>query len=169
MKAHAYSAIRVLAIDIASRGVGFALLEGPDTLVDWGFRNTRGKNRDSQCVAALGAMFAHYKPDALVLEEFNSRKPNRTIRVLKLINAFSDLANRNGVWVCPVSRRTVRAKFPSCTNKYDMARNLVGRFPELLPWCPPRRKIWMSEDSRINIFDALGLACGYLAILAEEE
>jgi hypothetical protein len=33
--------IRVLAIDPSTRGFGFAILEGPNQLIDWGVKETR--------------------------------------------------------------------------------------------------------------------------------
>ena len=42
--------------------------------------------------------------------------------------------------------------------KYQRAVALVSRFPELEARLPRQRKPWMTEDSRINIFDALGFA-----------
>jgi len=40
--------IRVLAIDPSTRGFGFAVLEGPDRLIDWGVKETKvDKNRRS--------------------------------------------------------------------------------------------------------------------------
>jgi len=36
--------IRVLAIDPSTRGFGFAVLEGPSRLIDWGVKETRSKN-----------------------------------------------------------------------------------------------------------------------------
>lgn len=33
--------IRVLAIDPSTRGFGFAVLEGPNRLIDWGVKETK--------------------------------------------------------------------------------------------------------------------------------
>ena len=41
----------------------------------------------------------------------------------------------------------------------------IEQFPELAPRLPRFRKLWMSEDERMSIFDALSLA---LALLEEE-
>jgi hypothetical protein len=43
--------------------------------------------------------------------------------------------------------------------KRALAEIIAKRFPEQLgfQW-PPKRKLWMSEDSRMNIFDAVALA-----------
>jgi hypothetical protein len=63
---------RVLAVDIASRGLGFALLEGPLALIDWGFHNAR-KERDARCITYLVWMLTKFKPDVLVIEDFGQK------------------------------------------------------------------------------------------------
>ena len=44
------------------------------------------------------------------------------------------------------------------TTKREIAEAIVREFPELEPRLPPVRKIWMSEDVRMSIFDAAALA-----------
>jgi hypothetical protein len=43
--------------------------------------------------------------------------------------------------------------------KHALAEMLAGRFPEeLASRLPPKRRPWMSEDYRMDIFDAVALA-----------
>jgi len=43
--------------------------------------------------------------------------------------------------------------------KHSLAEMIAGRFPEELDFLLPRkRRIWESEGSRMNLFDALALA-----------
>ena len=37
--------IRVLAIDPSTRGFGFAVLEGPNRLIDWGVKETKTEQK----------------------------------------------------------------------------------------------------------------------------
>ena len=152
---------RALAVDPAGRGFGFALLEGHAALIDWGFHNAR-KDRDARCLAHLTSMLTKFKPDVLVLEDFGTGKSRRPARVRALVEAFASAAKEHGILCCRISRKTVQSRFPSCRTKYDIARELAVRFPEIEPWRPPTRKIWLTEDPRINIFDALSLAVTHL-------
>ena len=43
------------------------------------------------------------------------------------------------------------------TAKREIAQSIAREFPELEPRLPPVRRIWMSEDARMNIFDAVAL------------
>jgi hypothetical protein len=151
---------RVLAVDIASRGLGFALLEDRLGLIDWGFHNTRG-DRNARCLDNLNWMLTAFKPDVLVIEDLaESRRPEG---VKHLADGCATAAQMHGISCRRVSRSAVRSAFPECRSKYDRARELASRFPELEPSCPPKRKAWMTEDSRINLFDALSLAVAHLA------
>jgi Holliday junction resolvasome RuvABC endonuclease subunit len=152
---------RALAVDPASRGLGYALLEGPLALINWGFRNAR-KDRNARCIAYVDWMLTKFKPDVLVLEDFGTLKSHRPARIKALADSFAAAAEQHGIACCRISRRTIRSRFPSCRTKYDIARELAVCFPEIKPWCPPTRKIWLTEDPRINIFDALSLAVTHL-------
>lgn len=153
----------VLAVDPASQGLGYVLLDGPDKLIDWHFRNTR-RDKDAQPVACLRMLLTHYKPDVLVLEAFDpKRKAHRSARIVHLLNVFESLAVKSGVRPERISRRSVRVLFAS-KNKYEIARRLAKRYPETEHVRPPQRKIWLPEDRRINIFDALALACTFFAL-----
>jgi len=44
------------------------------------------------------------------------------------------------------------------TNKRQLAEAIAARIPAFERYLPPPRKPWMSEDSRMNLFDAAALA-----------
>jgi hypothetical protein len=46
-----------------------------------------------------------------------------------------------------------------CGTKHALAEIFAKRFPEeLASRLPPKRRLWMSEDYRMHIFDAVALA-----------
>jgi hypothetical protein len=46
-----------------------------------------------------------------------------------------------------------------CGTKHALAEIIAERFPKELGFrLPPKRRAWMSEDSRMDIFDAVALA-----------
>lgn len=155
---------QVLAVDPMARGFAFALLERGDRLVDWGRKRGLGGSTQGKCVAAVQALIRLYRPDALVLEDCTAPASRRCRRVRTLIRALSRIAARQGIQVRHVPPRFLRevcAGNPRAT-KHDVAGALATRFPELARKVPPRRKAWMTEDSRINLFDALALAASAL-------
>ena len=71
----------------------------------------------------------------------------------------TDVAAKRGVASTSFSRADVRACFKhvGARTKREIALAIAREFPELEPRLPPVRRIWMSEDARMNIFDAVAL------------
>src|SRR5262244_2358611 len=95
--------IRVLAIDPSTRGFGFAILEGPNRLIDWGVKETKTdkKNRSLKLIADLIDM---YQPSVVVVEDYAGKGSRRCLRVGALINAISRLALERKVKIRSFSR-----------------------------------------------------------------
>jgi hypothetical protein len=154
---------RVLAIEPFYRGFGFAVLEGPERLIDWGVAYTiRDKNTLSLGRVALLA--ARYNPDVIALEDCSGKGSRKCLRVRVLLHLIGQFCVGRGIAVynCPPAR--VRETFAPAggTTKHEIATALSRRFPELAPHMPLRRKCWMSENWRTNIFGAVALAFAYL-------
>jgi hypothetical protein len=149
---------RVLAIDPFSRGVGFAVLEGPDSLIDWGLKATR-RAHNGDATRLIESLIKRFQPDTLVLEDWNAAGSRRCERVERLLDRIAT-NERKRIHVQLVSPRLIRAIGPiTRTNtKYGRACLLADRFPELRAFLPPVRKLWMPEDGRMAIFDALSFA-----------
>jgi len=156
--------IRVLAIDPSIRGFGFAVLEGPNRLIDWGVKETKSeKNRTA--LKLINDLIDEYQPNAIIVEDYSAKGSRRCRRVCDLINDISKLAAKRKIKVRSFSRAKVKQSFSEsgASNKQDIAIAIAGRFPELAPRLPRFRKPWMSEDYRMSIFDAvaLGLCTDY--------
>lgn len=156
MKRRVNRVTRVLATDPSTRGFGFAVLEGPDRLIDWGVKETKtDKTRRSlQLIAAL------IEPAVLVLEDYAGNGSRRCERVAGLIDEIRELAVKRKVKVKSFSRLHIKQAFAQsgAGTKYEIAMAIANRFPELAPRLPRFRKPWMSEDYRMSIFDAVALA-----------
>ena len=59
---------RILAVDPSTRGFGFAVLEGPERLVDWGVKEARD-NKHVKCLGQIEKLIKQYEPDAIVVED----------------------------------------------------------------------------------------------------
>jgi hypothetical protein len=152
----------VLAIDPTHRGFGYAVFEGPDLLVDWGERNIRG-HKNAGSIEAVARLIERFRPDVLVVEDPSSADCRRWPRVQLLIRELGGQAARMNVNVRRISRARVRKTFAAsgASTKYEIAKAIVSRFPELAQRLPPERKPWMSEDCRMAIFDAAAFALAF--------
>jgi hypothetical protein len=148
---------RILAIYPNSRGFGFALLEGTELLVDWGVVQTKF-DKHRQCLSRIKRFIVQYRPDVLVTEDAQ-KNLNRGKRIRKLLTAIRQLVLKVDIKFKGVSRAQVQKYFqgPRRVTKHQMAVGIAERFPELSSRLPPTRKPWMSEDSRMAIFDAMAL------------
>jgi hypothetical protein len=149
---------RVLAIDPFSRGVGFAVLEGQDRLIDWGIRST-GRADNAKSARVIDKLIDRFRPDVLVLEDWDSAGSRRCDRVETLLKRIAAKEGKR-VLVRLVTRRHIRAigPLPLTSTKQRRASFLAERFPEVQPFLPPARKRWTPEDDRMAIFDALSFA-----------
>ena len=150
---------RVLAIDPTCRGFGFAILEGPERLLDWGVAHAR-KNKRDRCLARIAELIRRYEPTVIVAEDGTAKGSRRCPRVLRLLRDVSKLAAENHIIMHSIPRSKVHRVFSedSARTKYQIAKLIAAQFPELAPRLPPVRKPWMSEDDRMSIFDALAFA-----------
>jgi len=154
---------KILALDPAYRGMGYALIEDHVVrLLDWGTKSCKS-NKTALFLKRTQELISHHHPDILVLEdvEGNSR---RCKRVQTLIHKIVQLAAKKKIKVRTFSRVHIAATFvhAQAHNKHEIAQTICKFFPELAPRMPRYRVIWRSEDFRMNIFDAVALGMTYL-------
>ena len=154
------SAELVFAVFPSAKGFGYVVFEGPKSLVDWGVKGVHSTQKNSESLKRIRELLTFYRPDVLVLEDHQGQGSRRSKRIQKLIDAMTALAAKEGVATASFSRAEMRACFSptGSTTKRQIAEAIAREFPELEPRLPPVRRIWMSEDSRMNIFDAAALA-----------
>ena len=151
---------RILAIAPSTRGFGFAVLEGRDTLVDWGIKSVKG-DKNSQCLAKVRELIGDYPPDVIVLEDTSAKDSRRGPRIRALTQEIIALASSSKVKVELFTQKQIRKNFftDGKGTKDALAEIVAKRFPdELAHRLPPKRRDWQSEDSRMGIFDAIALA-----------
>lgn len=148
--------IRVLAIDPTSRGFCYAVLEGSERLIHWGCSRVPGLEA-GRYVRRVEALIRRYRPQILVLED-----PQRTARGRRAradIVMAGKCAVAWDVYVETVTRAQVVQHFEaSGRSKHEIAVAISRWMPELEAHLPPKRKIWLSEDERMNVFDAISFA-----------
>src|SRR5574337_19513 len=101
---------RVLAIDPTSKGFGFAVLEGPTVLIDWGVKHVRS-DRNAKCLEQAAELVGRYRPEVLVVERTAAKGSRRCPRVRQLIEDLIALALDRRLRTRRVSRRQVQRSF----------------------------------------------------------
>ena len=152
--------VRILAIAPLSRGLGYAVMEGPDKLVACGNKAIL-RNKNAGALAWVRKFIQFYQPDVLVLPDVKGKDTRRATRIKTLHRNIVALAQKQQLKVRLVSITQVRERLLGNQKgtKQAVAEALAKTFPvELASRLPPKRRPWMSEDPRMDIFDAVGLA-----------
>jgi len=152
---------RVLAIAPVTRGFGFAVLEGQDTLVNWGVKVVNGKgNKNAKILPKVEELIAHYQPGLLVMEDASAKGSLRHPRIQRLVQQISKMAIIQKVNVTLFSREQVKKILFSDGQwtKHGLAEIVAKQFPEQLgSKLPPKRTAAMREHYQMGIFDAVAL------------
>lgn len=155
---------KVLAISPSSRGLGFAVIEGKNTLFDWGGKEVKGKDKNAGCITKAEELILRHTPDVIVLEDTANKGSRRAPRIQELTEKLIAVAESHKVRVRLISRKQViRAFIPDGRGtKHRVAEIIAARFPDELAFrLPPKRKAWKGEDARMDIFDAVALCLAF--------
>ena len=154
---------RVVSIELTAHGFAFAVLEGPERLIDWGGRQVQ---RDvSVFLEKLKRVIERYRPDALVLEEPAGSR--RGTRGREWLAWAEELGSERRLGLHAVSSEEFRRRVPLLRkSRHAVATAIAGQFPQLRPALPKKRKPWQAEPARIAVFVAIARA---LAAFARSE
>lgn len=156
---------RTLAVDPSSKGFGFAVLENPKQLVDWGLARIR-TGGDRQYGVRFTSLLKRCSPSLVVLEDIGAKRVAQSAG--RRIDLFTSIASEHGIAVIHLSRQRIAQSFGvDRATKYDVAILIAHIFPELEFRLPSARKPWTSEDERMNIFDAIALGVAASELLSE--
>lgn len=150
---------RILAISLSSQGFGYAVMEGESRLIGYGNKVIK-KDKNARVLAHIEKIIARYQPDILALHNVTAKGTHRHFRIKNLHWKVVALAKKRKIKVENLSNKELRYALVGneCGTKYEMAEILTKQFPdELAHRLPPKRKLYDSEDARMDIFDAVGL------------
>jgi RNase H-fold protein (predicted Holliday junction resolvase) len=157
---HRPNHFRILAIAPTTRGFGFAVLDDANTLADWGGKPVKTGNKNAQSLQKAKELIAHNQPNVLVLQDTAAKDSGRAPRIQKLTKQIIKLAKVHKVKVVLLSKEKIQQAFfaDGKGTKQALAEMLAQKFPdELGSMVPPKRKPWMTEHPRMDVFDAVAL------------
>ena len=154
---------RILAVALSFGGFGFVVMEGQKAIIEFGRRVADG-DKNVQSIAKVKKLIDFYRPGVLVLQDVEAKGSRRYPRIKTLNRQIKRLAEKHKIKVKLISGKQLRTLLlgNSRGTKQEMAETLAAQFPdELASRLPPKRKPWKSEDSRMDIFDAMALAVAF--------
>ncbi|MBR9702271.1 hypothetical protein GOV13_05115 [Candidatus Pacearchaeota archaeon] len=149
---------RVFSVYPTYRGFGFVIFEGATKPIDWG--NVTVQRRDNiLTIKKIKSLINYYQPDVLVTEDYSGKGSRRNPRIQSLIDSIKQLEKANKLIVKTYSRADISNVFEpfGASTKYEISQTIAKFLPVFKFLTPPKRKPWMSEDSRMAIFDAAAL------------
>ena len=153
---------RVLAIDPVWGGFGYAVMEGPERLVNWGLKGAK-EDRRVRSVNQVAGLLKRFDPQVLVVEDISGGL--RHLETRDLIADFVEIARERKIEAVFIRRQQVLKHFaPQGTvSLEDIAAVLAKDFPGLAHRLPAPRKPWKHEARSIRIFSSIALALTYYA------
>lgn len=153
----------VMGIALTTRGLGYALLEGPETPFDWGLMRRENMEFEVRTVERISKIIRAYHPQVLVMEKLVDGNTRHSATLKQLSRQILHRAASEAVIVVHFDRRDVRNAFAplGAVSKPAIASAIAIALPALSHRLPPIRKLWMSEDARQLIFDAAALVLTY--------
>src|ERR1035437_7239380 len=129
-------------------------MEGPDKLVACGNKAIL-RDKNAKALAWVNRFLQFYQPDVLVLPNVMAADTRRAIRIKTLHRKIVAWAGKQELTLRLVSVTQVRTQLLGAAigTTFAVARSLAEQFPpELGPRLPPKRRPWMIEDPRMDIF-----------------
>jgi len=153
---------RILAIDPTVRGFAYVLLESGTELLDWATIHVESP-KNGNTLLRVSRLIDRCRPTVVVFENCEGPGSRRCKRVSTLLDQMMRLATTKRVLVRRFSRQQIRDAFvESGEIKHAIALAIAKQFPELQRCLPRERRLWMSEDERMNVFDAVSLALTFI-------
>jgi hypothetical protein len=152
----------VLAIFPNTTGFGYVVMTGARELTDYGAVRVRPVSNQVS-IERIQKIIKFVQPVLVVLQDPDGKAGRTGKRVKNLILEIVKYVQDQGLTVNQYSRDQIRIVFENfgAVTKYEIMKVLLSEFSHLNHIVPPKRKLWMSEDRNMAVFDALSLLTCY--------
>lgn len=148
----------ILALYPNTRGLGFACVNMPDRLVEYGIVTVRPICNE-RLIKRIRKFLDFYRPKLVVVRGVDADTP-RGRRIALLVAEVGKMAEGMDIKLYGYTRQQIKDVFDVFgeTTKHGIAHKIAKWFPELGDHAPKIRRPWMDEDYYMGVFDALSLA-----------
>lgn len=153
---------RVLSVYPTYRGFGYVVFEGATNPIDWSTVTISERN-NYLSIKKIKSLIKYYQPDVLVTGDYTEHKSRRSSHILSLTESIRKFEKEESLRVKTFTSSDISNVFEpfGAFTKYDRTQVIAKFLPMFEFYKPPKRKPWMSEDSRMAIFDAIALVITY--------
>lgn len=156
----------ILALYPNTRGIGYACFDMKEKkVVDTG-TVTVTRLWNEKTIGRVMEYIEFCRPHLVILRDAAPGGSSSETRAQKLIDEIARQSALMGINAHRYSRKQVKDVFEifGARTKHEIVSQIVEWFPEMSARAPRIRKIWMSEDYGMAVFDAVSLAMTYLYI-----
>ena len=148
----------VLSIYPNSRGFGYSVHEKALKVIDTQVISIRPIS-NAIALKRIKEIIDYYKPEIVVLEDYNGMSSRKSNRVQKLIDIISKYAKKTEVYVKTYSRADIRFVFSSFNahTKHEIATVITENVPFMKNRIMKKRKTTETEKYMASSFDAVSL------------
>ena len=150
---------RILALEIRSRRLAFAVLEETSHMLECGIRRWCSDADSARfAMQRIDPLLTLYSPVVVVLKRMSNT--GKTKKRRSVILAIRWTLAKRFIDVHMVEKDDVKEAFRQSgnQNKYMIAATIAQMFPELKWKLPQKRRPWQPERYNAAIFDAVALA-----------
>lgn len=146
----------ILSLYPNSIGIGYACLQIPDKLFDFGVTAVKPLS-NRKLLKRAEKFMDHYRPKIVLLKGGMTKNGRR---VDQLIEAITTLAGEKNLKVYRYTKEQVKDAFElfGAQSKHDMVEKIVTMLPDLECRRPKVRKWYEKEDYNMGLFNAVALA-----------
>jgi hypothetical protein len=156
---------RLIAVDLRSQQLGYAVFDGPERLLDYGGGQLRPGGKVGSVLAArrIRQLITLFTPSAIAVKRPDRRVQASHTGIRIMVNAIRREASGHLIPSRLISRNEIREAFHTfgAENKYEIAAVLAQMFPELLSRLPAKRELGDPEHPRMVVFDAISIGFTY--------
>jgi hypothetical protein len=157
---------RILAVEIRAARLGYAVLEAPNQLRDFGAASFESF---ATARARIARLLRLYRPSILILRGGSARYPRNTGHRKAVARIARDEARKSAIPVARLTEQVFKTCFErySCRDKYDVATVLATQFPDLGWRLPSKPKFYDPEPRSMIYFDSIALGYVYRKLANE--
>lgn len=139
-------------------GMGYVISESPKEIINYGIARVRPLSQDKY-VKRLLRFIKHYKPSLIILRGYHDTDGRISKRVIKVIDAFEQEAEKIELPIHKYSREDIKEVFKQFghQSKYGISKTICSWYPELQERMPDIRKNTKAEHYQMGVFDAFAL------------
>lgn len=151
----------ILALYPNARGLSYACIMMPTRVIDCGTANPLPFSK-GRFLKRVEKFIDFYQPTVVTLRGVEGDvMPSR--KAGQLLSAIAKLAEGRNLPVHSYTRKQVKDVFEihGARTKHEISQKIIEWLPDLSVFAPTARKLWLPEDHRMGIFDAVSLAIAH--------